>query len=318
MASFIVKAWKIPEWSVCSEAWRNQGFEGSVFEEALNQFFANASVIAGMIVSTVVNKKIVITPAVFTETFHLPTEGLDYDEATMMDLKPMFTWACARPMPNNLVSAHEKYINMGPEEILLTKYSFGVLVHSHEGIGKPVVDRIRSNQRSAISIGEIVGARRLFARQVVRKGSDLTRTPMAEGPKVPLEDFDYTSELRKATTQSLTSSFLDKICCIWFGVLIHSLFCFAHLSYAAPVLGGFLWDYRQPLAGLSRQPCATCAGLAAAHGQACHVHPCAPVQNSMAHATGPCAVPVRRLYCPRTPLTRQPKNFEFLSPGRSV
>ncbi|KZV35858.1 hypothetical protein F511_37137 [Dorcoceras hygrometricum] len=35
----------------------------------------------------------------------------------------------------------------------------GVLVHSNKGIGILVVERIRSNRRSAISIGEIVGAR---------------------------------------------------------------------------------------------------------------------------------------------------------------
>ncbi|KZV23629.1 hypothetical protein F511_33501 [Dorcoceras hygrometricum] len=61
--------------------WRNQGLEdfwgsGAVFEEGLIQFFANASVIAGTIVSTMANKKMLITMDVFVETFHLPMEGL--------------------------------------------------------------------------------------------------------------------------------------------------------------------------------------------------------------------------------------------------
>ncbi|KZV54859.1 hypothetical protein F511_37599 [Dorcoceras hygrometricum] len=43
---------------------------------------------------------------------------------------------------------------------------------------------------------------------LVRKGSDLTRTPMAEGPKVPLEDFDYTSE---CTTHSAGTYSLPKV-----------------------------------------------------------------------------------------------------------
>ncbi|KZV40210.1 hypothetical protein F511_39251 [Dorcoceras hygrometricum] len=51
------------------------GVPGSVFEEALNQFFANATVIAGTIVSTMENRKMVITQVVFAEAFHLPTEG---------------------------------------------------------------------------------------------------------------------------------------------------------------------------------------------------------------------------------------------------
>ncbi|KZV20850.1 hypothetical protein F511_40600 [Dorcoceras hygrometricum] len=40
------------------------------------QFFANASVIAGMIVSTLANWKLVITMDVFVESFQLPTEGM--------------------------------------------------------------------------------------------------------------------------------------------------------------------------------------------------------------------------------------------------
>ncbi|KZV35439.1 hypothetical protein F511_22655 [Dorcoceras hygrometricum] len=52
------------------------GVSGSVFEESLNQFFANASVITWVIVSKVANKKMVITKDVFSEMFHLPTEGI--------------------------------------------------------------------------------------------------------------------------------------------------------------------------------------------------------------------------------------------------
>ncbi|KZV47563.1 Disease resistance family protein [Dorcoceras hygrometricum] len=45
----------------------------------------------------------------------------------------------------------------------------GVLVHSNERIGKMIVDRIRSNQGSATYIGEIVGVRRIVARQTPEK-----------------------------------------------------------------------------------------------------------------------------------------------------
>ncbi|KZV43722.1 hypothetical protein F511_18838 [Dorcoceras hygrometricum] len=42
---------------------------------AVIEFFANAKVIAGMIVSFVENRKMVVTKDVFAETFQLPTEG---------------------------------------------------------------------------------------------------------------------------------------------------------------------------------------------------------------------------------------------------
>ncbi|KZV50749.1 hypothetical protein F511_30520 [Dorcoceras hygrometricum] len=56
-----------------------RGFLGafrSVFEATLNQFFVNASVIAGTVVSTLENRKMVITLTIFVEMFHHPTEGL--------------------------------------------------------------------------------------------------------------------------------------------------------------------------------------------------------------------------------------------------
>ncbi|KZV19285.1 splicing factor, proline- and glutamine-rich-like [Dorcoceras hygrometricum] len=49
------------------------GVSGFVFEEALNQFFANATIIAGVIVSTVAKKKLV---DLFSEMFHLPSKGI--------------------------------------------------------------------------------------------------------------------------------------------------------------------------------------------------------------------------------------------------
>ncbi|KZV36819.1 hypothetical protein F511_03543 [Dorcoceras hygrometricum] len=47
----------------------------SVFEGAVTEFFANAEVIEGTIVSFVANRKMVITKDVFAEAFGLPTEG---------------------------------------------------------------------------------------------------------------------------------------------------------------------------------------------------------------------------------------------------
>ncbi|KZV52022.1 hypothetical protein F511_10242 [Dorcoceras hygrometricum] len=52
------------------------GVSGLVFEEVLNQLFANASVIVGTVMSKMTNRKMVITMDVFVETFHLPTERL--------------------------------------------------------------------------------------------------------------------------------------------------------------------------------------------------------------------------------------------------
>ncbi|KZV39041.1 hypothetical protein F511_29798 [Dorcoceras hygrometricum] len=56
-----------------------RGFLGafaSVFEGALTEFFAKASVIAGTIVSTMAKRKIVIMKDVFAKMFHLPIEGM--------------------------------------------------------------------------------------------------------------------------------------------------------------------------------------------------------------------------------------------------
>ncbi|KZV17496.1 hypothetical protein F511_10883 [Dorcoceras hygrometricum] len=94
----------------------------------------------------------------------------DYDEATTMDVKPMFPGPGPDPSPltcrvvarrlRRRTSLRSSRQGDSANEIFV-----GVLVHSSVGIGKPVVDRIRSNQRSAISIGEIVGDRSLVTRQ---------------------------------------------------------------------------------------------------------------------------------------------------------
>ncbi|KZV46731.1 hypothetical protein F511_36517 [Dorcoceras hygrometricum] len=47
-----------------------------VFENAVTEFFANAKVIAGTIVSIVCNRKLVITEDTFSATFKLPIEGM--------------------------------------------------------------------------------------------------------------------------------------------------------------------------------------------------------------------------------------------------
>ncbi|KZV56713.1 hypothetical protein F511_07635 [Dorcoceras hygrometricum] len=89
-------------------------------------------------------------------------------------------------------------------------------------------------------------------------------------------------------------------------------------SVSWKVSTGACWTYRQPLACLShspRQPCATCARLAAAHGQACHAHPCAPVRHSMAHATGNMCGARAATLLPADTLTGQIESFEFSSPG---
>ncbi|KZV33587.1 hypothetical protein F511_33846 [Dorcoceras hygrometricum] len=47
-----------------------------IFESAVVEFFLNARVIAGTIVSTVFGQKLVVTEEIFSETFKLPTEGM--------------------------------------------------------------------------------------------------------------------------------------------------------------------------------------------------------------------------------------------------
>ncbi|KZV23465.1 hypothetical protein F511_35019 [Dorcoceras hygrometricum] len=81
------------------------GVSSLVFEEALTQFLANASVIAGTIVSTVANRKMVITMDVFAETFNLPMEGMvsfsGLPTKAVVDMK-MFFFATAVPFkPSN-------------------------------------------------------------------------------------------------------------------------------------------------------------------------------------------------------------------------
>ncbi|KZV34154.1 hypothetical protein F511_40068 [Dorcoceras hygrometricum] len=47
-----------------------------VFENDVTEFFANAKVIAGTIVSNVCNRKLVIMEDMFSATFKLPIEGM--------------------------------------------------------------------------------------------------------------------------------------------------------------------------------------------------------------------------------------------------
>ncbi|KZV24470.1 hypothetical protein F511_19101 [Dorcoceras hygrometricum] len=49
----------------------------SVYDSAVLEFFANAKVVAGMVVSLVANRKLALKKYVFSEAFGLPTEGMD-------------------------------------------------------------------------------------------------------------------------------------------------------------------------------------------------------------------------------------------------
>ncbi|KZV43917.1 hypothetical protein F511_37806 [Dorcoceras hygrometricum] len=66
-----------------------------VYEGAVIEFFANATVIARTIVSFVGNQKMVLTKEVFTEAFGLPTEGLtsslDMPKDTMVEMQHRFS-----------------------------------------------------------------------------------------------------------------------------------------------------------------------------------------------------------------------------------
>ncbi|KZV48096.1 hypothetical protein F511_02709 [Dorcoceras hygrometricum] len=77
---------------------RLRGFlEGTtyVFENAVTEFFANAKVVAGTIISTVCNRKLAVTEDIFSETFKLPTEGLtvlvDIQKTTIIEMQHKFS-----------------------------------------------------------------------------------------------------------------------------------------------------------------------------------------------------------------------------------
>ncbi|KZV40293.1 hypothetical protein F511_33509 [Dorcoceras hygrometricum] len=67
----------------------------SVYEDAITEFFVNAKVIAGTIVSFVCNQKMVINEDEFSTTFRLPTKGmtgfLDIPKDTMMEMRSRFS-----------------------------------------------------------------------------------------------------------------------------------------------------------------------------------------------------------------------------------
>ncbi|KZV23387.1 hypothetical protein F511_09132 [Dorcoceras hygrometricum] len=71
------------------------GVSGSIFEGSLNEFFANAMVISGTIVSSVAKRKLVIMMDVFAEAFQLLTEGLvifsDLPAKAVAEMKAFFS-----------------------------------------------------------------------------------------------------------------------------------------------------------------------------------------------------------------------------------
>ncbi|KZV42319.1 pollen-specific leucine-rich repeat extensin-like protein 2 [Dorcoceras hygrometricum] len=66
-----------------------------VFENSITEFFVNAKVIAGTIVSTACNQKLVITEDMFSTTFKLPTEGIigleDITKETIVEMSSRFS-----------------------------------------------------------------------------------------------------------------------------------------------------------------------------------------------------------------------------------
>ncbi|KZV28954.1 hypothetical protein F511_07514 [Dorcoceras hygrometricum] len=72
---------------------------GSVYERAMIEFFANAKVTAGTIVSFVANRKMVVTKDVFAEAFGLPIEGMvgffDIPTPTVVEMRRKFSGTSA-------------------------------------------------------------------------------------------------------------------------------------------------------------------------------------------------------------------------------
>ncbi|KZV29188.1 hypothetical protein F511_30661 [Dorcoceras hygrometricum] len=110
-ASFFVNALQIDFESVLSmehsgmvhmfKNLENTGLKGflnttrSVYEAGVVEFFANAKVMAGTIVSFVANRKMALTKEIFAEAFGLPTEGatsfLDVLNETVMEMRNRFS-----------------------------------------------------------------------------------------------------------------------------------------------------------------------------------------------------------------------------------
>ncbi|KZV36887.1 hypothetical protein F511_24551 [Dorcoceras hygrometricum] len=67
----------------------------SVYEGAMLEFFANAKVIAGTVISFIANRKLAITKDVFAKVFGLPSEGLvgflDIPTKTMVEMRRKFS-----------------------------------------------------------------------------------------------------------------------------------------------------------------------------------------------------------------------------------
>ncbi|KZV30412.1 hypothetical protein F511_30906 [Dorcoceras hygrometricum] len=66
-----------------------------VFENAVTEFFVNAKVIVGTIISTLCNQKLVITEDMFSTIFNLPTEGIiglgDIPKETIVEMSSRFS-----------------------------------------------------------------------------------------------------------------------------------------------------------------------------------------------------------------------------------
>ncbi|KZV44940.1 hypothetical protein F511_33011 [Dorcoceras hygrometricum] len=63
----------------------------SVYESVVVEFFANAKVIVGTIVSFVANKKLALMKETFAEAFGLPTEVLDVPSQTVVEMRGRFS-----------------------------------------------------------------------------------------------------------------------------------------------------------------------------------------------------------------------------------
>ncbi|KZV29444.1 hypothetical protein F511_28400 [Dorcoceras hygrometricum] len=81
------------------------GISGSVFEGALIEFFCQHEGHCGYVVSTVANRKLVITMDVFAEAVQLPTEGMvsffEIPGKEVADMKALFSSTGVPIRPTN-------------------------------------------------------------------------------------------------------------------------------------------------------------------------------------------------------------------------
>ncbi|KZV39263.1 zinc finger CCCH domain-containing protein 64-like [Dorcoceras hygrometricum] len=112
--SGMVRIFKSLEGTRLKGFWRHD----SVNESAVVEFFANAKVIAGTIISFIDNRKLALAKDVFVEVFLLPTEGmtrfLDIPKETVVEMRSKFSGS---DVPFRAPTGGDKELDAGEIEV---------------------------------------------------------------------------------------------------------------------------------------------------------------------------------------------------------